>query len=200
MENPNEEELTGVKKLTPKEEAWHNEQERKSKDLVRVYNPTNKDFRVNWDGNIFVIPAKSEKTLIYYVATKYVRDMKDQLINEQNEKELARLLAERVSKGQLELTPYERQTLIDKMPHTDNEKLVGEIYSTLWLGIEEEFGLDGVVEMEEERLATIPVEEKVLANMQRRYVPKVQSEADSEALQKPDVPSNHKKIAEEVSI
>src|SRR3990172_8903989 len=108
MDNPNEDELTGVKKLTPKEEAWHKEQFRRSQDLVRVANPTNKDFRVNWDGFINVVPAKGEKSLVRYIAVKYCREMKDQIINERNDAELSKQMADRAIKGMPEFTPYEK--------------------------------------------------------------------------------------------
>jgi hypothetical protein len=199
MENPSDDELSGVAKLTPKEEAWHKEQFRKSHDLVRVYNPTDKDFKINWDGNIHVVPAKSEKTLIYYVAVKYCRDMKDQLINQRNDEALTKEIASRFSKGFPEWTPYDKQTYLDKLPKTDNEKLVSDIYNQLWLGVEEEFGLDATDEASEERLATIPVEEKVLATMNRRYQSPKSPSAVLDASQEAAMPGKQKKIAEEVS-
>lgn len=199
MDNLSSDEMTGLPKLTPEEESWHREQERMSKDTVRVYNPTNKDYRVNWDNNIFVVPALSEKPLIFYVAKKYCQDMKDEMINAQNEEALAQEIISRASKGFAEWTPYEKQAFISKQPRTDNEKLVRDIYAKLWLGIEEEFGLDAEVNFEEEKLATVSVEEKVLASMRRRYVPGNRPEAAKEPSSDSAGMGNKKKIAEEVS-
>jgi hypothetical protein len=90
----------------PSGEAFKRELYRRSLDSIRVYNPTDEDYFVEWDGHNHRVPGKNKDTgegkgmriLPRYIAEKYCREMKNKLINEENDKKLADI-KERMAKA-----------------------------------------------------------------------------------------------------
>lgn len=151
---------------------------RKSMDSIRVYNPTNKDFVVEWDGFKHIVPAstkdvgfgKGQRVLARYLAEKYVRDMRTQIINQENEKAVQAMIddAPYELKSKYETDPYERQRLWDRQPRTDDPKKTKEIFKTLWMGVEERYGLDQIGDEESPlKIDTRTMEERILAEMDK---------------------------------
>jgi hypothetical protein len=118
------------------------------------------------------------------MAIKFAREIKDLIINQRNDEAIAKHIADRAKSGQLELTPYERQSFVDKLPRTDNEELIKEIYNEVWLGVEEEFGKDATPQVNQRPEQILPPEDKVLAGLNRRYTPSQKvPEGQEEAVQ-----------------
>jgi hypothetical protein len=73
------------------QEAFKRELYRRSMDRIRVYNPTDKDFVLLWgtEKYKYIIPSKNKdmgwgkgmRVFERYLAEKYARDMKNQLIH-----------------------------------------------------------------------------------------------------------------------
>lgn len=160
-------------------DAIHREMYRKSLDTIRVYNPTDQDYSVVWDGFKHVIPSKNrdagqgkgQRLLPRYIAEKYVRDMKNKLIYEEGEQKVKQLLedAPKELKIKYEADPYERQKLYDMAPRVDNPTEIAKWYKVLWLGVEEQYGLDSPEstsqpEMQDQR----PIEEQILEQMETK--------------------------------
>jgi len=63
---------------------FHQELERRANDLIKVFNPTDKDYIVEWsrrDGSkLFRVPAKGDAILIRYIAEKYLQEMFEKLM------------------------------------------------------------------------------------------------------------------------
>ncbi|OGU80424.1 MAG: hypothetical protein A2W11_00725 [Ignavibacteria bacterium RBG_16_35_7] len=164
------------------EEATHRELYRRSQDSIRVYNPTDKDYLVDWDGHKHRIPNKNRndgwgqgmRILPRYIAEKYCREMKNQLINELNEKKLQDIKNKLEKSGATDVL-YNANLLMERSHdfRTDNQDLIRKYYEILWLGIEEEFGLDQETKLlSEESQITVPAEEEILKKMaNKKYIP-----------------------------
>ena len=160
------------------DDAFHRELERRSQDTIRVYNPTDSDYLLEWDFHKHRVPAKDTdsgwgkgmRVLPRYMAEKYCREMKTQLINEMGESKVQSMLEDRQVKGMAEMSPFDKQVLYDKAPRTDDKNLIEKLYPTLWLGIEEEFGLDYGPDKTVETVEKLTTEEKVLKELSnKRY-------------------------------
>lgn len=164
--------------MTPVEEAWHTEQKRKMYDIIRVKNPTNEDFYVEYDTNQHQrIPANSTIDIPHYIAIRYVNHMKDHLIHREAQEMHDTQLAERDKKGlprytdkytenkeTYETTPY---------PKTNDPIKIGEIYDELWVGMVYEFGRDKLPTSQDPRSGEVnitPVEQQALEALSKRRV------------------------------
>lgn len=152
---------------------------RKSLDKIMVYNPTDTDYVVEWDGFKHIVPNKNKDTgwgkgkraLERYLAEKYVREMKNKLITEKADSEYQKLLADHTKKG----TPdalFVAQTAIERRfdLRTDNAAAIKDWYAILWLGVVEKYGLDDLPEGEIAGIDLKTSEEKALEGLENLYV------------------------------
>jgi len=194
--------------MLDKPDAIKREMYRTSLDSIRVYNPTNNDFTIVWDGFRHTVPnrdkdvgfGKGQKVMPRYLAMKWCRDMKNKLIGEEAEI-LVRELIERASedmKLKYQTDPYEKQKLYDRTPTINDEAGIKRIYDMIWLGVEERYGIeeeevksDG---MEDQR----PIEEQILDSL-NRPVKKPAPEVKPEVKSSFPINKAKKKLVEEVS-
>jgi hypothetical protein len=122
------------------------EMERRTNDLLRVYNPIEKDFVVKWDKKngtkLFRVPAKTESVHIRYIAEKYVREMYQQIITERTDKAVIEENERRVAKGFAEMLKYKEQQPFESRFYNPTDEDAKKIISILYVGIENEFGVD----------------------------------------------------------
>ena len=137
----------GQKPITPVEEAWHNAQRRKQYDIIRICNPTDKDFYVEYDTNQHQrVPALCTIDVPRHIAFRYIHHMKDSIINDMAQKMHDEFITERRLKG---LPDYKDKAAENaetyetaSYPKTNDEKLMAEIIGKLWVGIVAEYGRD----------------------------------------------------------
>ena len=179
-----------------KAELWHKEAARKANDTIRVYNPTNKDYFIVWDGYKHRVPAKGTLDCPRYIAMTYRRDMVVQLINELSDKQRAEWEAERKKKGEAPLNDYEKNLLLFPKEHrTDNPELVRAFSKEIWLGVVKEFGLDDVTpQMQSGQVDLKSLEDKVLEELDTLRVAPL--ETDSAPVL---TATDKKKLEEEIS-
>lgn len=159
-------------------ENWKREEYRKSMDTWLVYNPTDKDYFVIWDRIPHLIPNKDKDVgfgrgqaeLSKFLAEKYMNEMKDILINLENERKLKEKLEDRSKKGMQELTPYEKNVqLVEFLPRTSDETQILEKYGILFKGVVREFGLYENMPMEGSSKPDIRTpEEKALESLMNK--------------------------------
>ena len=167
-------------------EAYRRELYRKSMDRIRVYNPTDKDFIVLWgtEKYKYVFPnkdkdsgwGKGQRVIERYIAEKYARDIKDYIINKMADNDL-KATVERLEKAGVDNYLWKANETYQQAGKykTDNPKLIKEIYEQVWLGVEEEFGMDTTETMDEGTApqgSTLTVEEQILSKMDKKYVKK----------------------------
>jgi hypothetical protein len=136
---------------SPIKEEVIRELERKSNDTIKVFNPSEEEFRFKWDGYLWSVPSSNEdrgygkgmNILPRYLANHYVKHMTDHLINQDSEKVVA--IAKRKYTGNDWPREEERIAL-----RTNNPKLVEYYARILWVGKVRDFGLDLVKSEEEE--------------------------------------------------
>src|SRR3990167_8787203 len=129
-----------------KGEAWHSEQRRKSQDLIRVCNPTAQDYILIWDREKFIIPHKDHdmgwgkgmRVMQRYLAEKYCREMKNQMINELADNEVKERVKRLSTEGNVDPVYFANEQLKSSKYRTDNTELSTQYINMCWLGIEEE--------------------------------------------------------------
>jgi hypothetical protein len=136
-------------------EAWHNEQRRKSQDLIRVSNFLDEDYVLVWDEGgaqaKFIIPnrnkdlgwGKGMRVMQRYLARKYTNEMVTKVITERQNQKLEELKKKLQKQGATNIPFNANQELLSTQGvRTDDPTVRKELEDMIWLGIEEEFGMD----------------------------------------------------------
>ena len=150
--DPNDQNLLGAQDpstpdpKTAGEEAWHREMYRRSFDTIRVRNPQDQDYFVEWDHRYHRVPANGTADVPRFVAVKFCRDMKDKIIHEMGDQMHAEAIEERKKKGLPAFNnKYEENYatyMTDPFPKTNDWNLAAKIYADLWVGLVNEWGKD----------------------------------------------------------
>lgn len=144
-------------------DTWHREQRRKSQDLIRVLNPTQQDYILLWDQEKFLVPGqekdmgwgKGMRVMQRYLAEKYVREMKDKLILQKQDQKLAEIKEKLEKSGAADVSFNANMQLTSVQGvRSDVPELIERYYEMLWLGIEEEFGMDDMSQIQDNN--TVP--------------------------------------------
>lgn len=136
-----------------KKTAWHQEQERRSGDLLRVYNPTDEDYVIEWDRRggtkRFRVKAKGEEVMTRFIAEKYIREMYQKIITEEADVAVLKENQRRVEKGLAEMNKWDEQYRFENPLLNVKSERARQIISLLYVGVESEWGVDRVDEPEE---------------------------------------------------
>lgn len=182
------------------------EMQRTSLDKIRIYNPTDTDFTIMWDGFKHVVPnknkdvgfGKGQRVVERYLALWYLKHMTDHIINEKQQKRLDEL-KEKYEKAGVEdyLVKANMQLESNKSVRTDNEAEVKRIAEIIWLGIEERYGMDDkesdfTTKMQDQR----PIHEQIAATLNNKVYKKPEEVVETST----EYPINKskKKLLEEV--
>lgn len=178
-------------------DAWHREQARRANDTIRVANPSvitingkpfkypHGDYFVTWEQGRHRVPIDGTLDIVRYIATTYCREMFVEIVNFYGET-VGQTLLERSGreKPEILLDKYlENKAVWDKVPKTDDERLMGEIWPQLWLGVVKEFGKDTPQDIDP-RAGEVDFrspEERVLQNLENKRV------GDSETIEVPEI-------------
>lgn len=130
-------------------DEWQRETYRKSNDTILVFNPTDEDYVCYFDKFPNVVPnknkdmgfGKGKMQLIRYIGEKYMKEMKDKLINAEADHLLEKAKKDREARG-LSVDPYEvNAQVVNVAPRTNSDKEIEKIYGILYCGLVKEFGL-----------------------------------------------------------
>jgi hypothetical protein len=187
--------IFGQRVQTPAEEAWHFEQRRRMFDIIRVKNPTNQDFYVEYDINQHQrIPANSTIDIPRYIATRYVSHMKDKIVHDRSQKMHDDTVKERGAKGfpnyKSKWEENEETYNSADYPKSNDPKVIIPIINDLWVGLVYEFGKD-TLPLQDSRSGEVnltPVEQQVIEQMETKRVdpkdsPVIQQDFQSQAIQ-----------------
>lgn len=128
-------------------ELWHANQKRRSYDIIRVYNPTNEDFHVQYDVNLYQkIAAKTTTDVPRFIADRYAYHMFVKIVND----EAKRMHDEDLKKRDVEGKPRYSDKYVENLetyntqsyPKTNDNELKDKIYPTLILGLVSKVGMD----------------------------------------------------------
>lgn len=132
-------------------EAWHNEQRRRSQDLIRVKNPTDRDFVLVYENERFIIPNKykdigygpGQRVMQRYLAERYTTKMVDQLIFNDADQKLEATKEKLIKRGATDIEYNANMEMMNvKGMRSDNPDIRRPYEDDIWMGIEEEFGVD----------------------------------------------------------
>ena len=166
---------------------------RRSLDQLKVYNPLHADFKTIYEGYAHIVKGKSEKTLVRYVAEKWMRELVDFRINTDEQAAVDKENANRAGKGWEPMTPQERDQFALRNHLLTNDldtrkKYMREIYR----GVSDEYGLD-VPDMPVKKIDRRPVDEKLLEELDAELGIELPIEDDFE------VEDKKEKLVEELS-
>ena len=158
----------------------HKERERRSNDLIAVFNPTMEDYAVVWNGYKHVVPNCNRNTgsgvgmkvLPRYIAEKYCTEMTDKLILNSAALAVAKENDERVNKRKLKkMDAWEEQLAFERPLMVDNADLRREILPTLWKGLVEHYGMEGTVDASAQKVETRLTDEQIFDELDTPYQP-----------------------------
>lgn len=153
------------------------EMQRKSQDVIRVYNPLDVKFNFKYDGYPQSVAAKSTKDFPRYLAVHFFKKIADYMIGQQQRLKGEELKALREKQfGKSFLDAYEENIEVwDRVPKLDDPDLLKEIRDTVILGLVEEYGFDVTEEPQEptKPLDFRPMHDQLFAEMDKRIDPDV---------------------------
>jgi len=121
------------------------ELERKSKDLYKVYNPTNQPFQVILNAKIspevWTVEAKGEAVVPAYVKEKYFEEMTQRIITAKSDKAIIDENEKRESKGLEKLSLHKDQPRIEQRMLKTLFSKKDQIIKVLDRGLYKEYGL-----------------------------------------------------------
>lgn len=194
--------------MDEKSETLKRELYRSSLDSIRVYNPTDQDFYVIWDGQKHLVPSKNKsylnqpkghRVLLRYLANWYRKHMTDYIINKEQDVKLMELKTKYQEAGvEDSLLKANLDVERNRGLRTDNEEEVRRIASIIWLGIEEKFGLDDEIQETSQEIESSNVNDRISKELENKvYKKEVTEEKQEQAVTYPI--NAKKKLVEEVS-
>lgn len=128
--------------------TYHQEMQRRANDLLRVKNPLNQDYVVEYDRangvKQFIVPAKGEAVHLRYIAEKYIKELYQKILNERAARKVAEENTRRRESGMAEmdktLRSGEQMQFESPLLNPDTEEK-RRIISMLYVGVENEYGV-----------------------------------------------------------
>jgi hypothetical protein len=124
----------------------HAELERRKHNLHRVYNPTNKDFKIVFNAAVapetWIIRSHQEEVVPEYVCKKYLKNMSDNIIFTQSKERIDTENEKREKSGMHKMNLYEEQPMFESRTLKISEDQYVKMMAQLYRGLEKEYGLD----------------------------------------------------------
>lgn len=169
--------LIGQRIKTPTEEAWHTEQRRRQYDIIRVLNPLNEDFFVEYDTNQYQrVPAGATRDVPRYIAERFCKHLTDKIIHDMSQKMHDDALKERTAKGfpnfKSKFEENEETYNAADYPKTNDPKIATPIWNQLWVGLVSEVGRDlpPEVAQKNDEINKDPFDQEMLKALQNKRV------------------------------
>ena len=148
------------------------EAERKANDLLRVYNPTDQDYVVEWDRRDgvkrFRVRSKQEEVLVRYIAEKYIHEMYSKIITEKSDKSIIVENQRRIERGMSKMDLWKEQPDFESRFYLPDQKQIDEIIALLYIGVEREYGIDAEMPEEPAAVDDKSLFDKTLESVQAR--------------------------------
>lgn len=162
-------------RVSRNQELVRREMYRKSRDIVRVFNPLPIPFRFMWDSYWHTVPSESTKDMERYLANHYFRKISQHMIGEMQRTFGEDLLSKKKKTSQpTYLDKYiENREVWDKAPRLDNRELLDQIAKAVIVGLVEEYGM----ELPEQTPSTLrtadqrDIYEQILGGVEKRIDP-----------------------------
>ena len=153
--------------------SYEQELVRRTNDLLRIYNPSDEDYVVEWDRKngtkLFRIPKKEEAVLPRYIAEKFIREMFDKIIITEADKAVIKENDRRVKAGMAAMDKTMKtgeQNQFESQFYIGNDQRSKEIIAILYMGMETEFGVDRMTQGQTEQQDSRPSFEQAMETVQ----------------------------------
>lgn len=125
-------------------EVVRREMQRKSRDIIRIYNPLDIDFKFYYDGYPNIVKGKAYKDVSRYIARHYFKHISAFIIGQLAKAKGNGLLEERKRAGLPDyLDRYTQEKEVwEKMPRVDDPDLLKQVADQVIIGLVEEYGLE----------------------------------------------------------
>src|SRR3990167_1304515 len=131
-----------------KQTPFIQEMERRANDILRVYNPTDKDYVIEWDRKngtkLFRVPAKSEASLLRYIAEKYIHEMFEKITTEKIDQSVIIENKRRGDKGFPVMNRWQEQLQFEGSVSNITPDDARKIIAVLYVGLDQEYGIDRI--------------------------------------------------------
>ena len=130
----------------------HREIERRSQDVHRVSNPTDKDYQLVWDGYVDTIPANGTLDLPTSKVDKYLREMSDLILLKKQDQAVIEENKKREKRGEAEMDKWQQQHVLEGKFAIEkgvaNPEIRIKLYKELYIGLVKEYGVEKVEKVE----------------------------------------------------
>lgn len=143
---------------------------RMSQDVVAVYNPTDEDYPLKWDGFYHVVPNKNKnngygKGVLHvsrYLGMKYIEEMRTKLLNQETDKLVAKENDRRVKAGLQPMTKYmggadSELVYAQRVTGIGKPERELEVNKLLYKGLIQEFGSEVIASSEPQKEPESPL-------------------------------------------
>ncbi len=188
------------------------EMARRANDRIRVYNFNKEDFKVMWDSFIWTVPGKDtdsgqgkgQAILPRYVAENYVKHFTDFELGKIRDQAIKGENQRLIEKGNRPMAIDSSERLQFETQYSlDNVERRREVIKQIWLGIEEEYGMEQTEAMQPKVPDQKTIDQRLLDELDRPAKPLPTN--PSETLEEEIIPSveelaiKKEKLAKEVS-
>lgn len=168
-----------MENLSPQSAATQRELERKSNDRIRIYNPTDQDFTIYYGGSGFLVPSKNtdngrgkgQSVVQRFIAVNYIKHMTDKILSKKTSEAVASENERRINSGMATMTVHTEQPEFELRYNINNPEARKEVIRQLWLGIEEEYGMDQPIIQPLEKRDNRTVDEQLLDELDKPVKP-----------------------------
>lgn len=167
--------------------SYQQELERKANDLIRVYNPMDKRYVVEWDRKNgvkrFPVEAKDEAIFPRYIAKKYIEEMYQKILYDKAKDAILKENERRIKAGMAAMDSTQKtgeQLQFEAKFYNPSDEETKKIISVLYLGVESEFGIDRTVPSEDVTSDKRPTLQRVLEKVEEEKVLSKETEDEGE--------------------
>lgn len=143
------------------------EMERKSQDIIRVYNPLEETFELKYDGYIHAFPGQSYSDYPRYLCIRFMMQIIDKIMIRDADMAIKKENEERVKKGQKPMSYHEEQPVFEA-PLLQNPEKRKKLANDVWVGIVRSYGSRDVTQESADTRKRREYEEKILEGLENK--------------------------------
>lgn len=168
-------------------EKTKRELERRKLDRCKVFNFTNEQFTVVYNGYANTVPSQSDATFFRYIAEPFAIKLVDHVIIQRGEDEVAKINKQREDLGQPKIQRMQKNEIYANPDfNINNIEVRRPLMKLVWKGIVEEYGMNNIVEQQAAKQAdTRPVDEQLFEEIDKNNLVAAESPEPQEPINMP---------------
>ncbi len=150
------------------------ELERRSKDTIKVFNTTDKDFSFVYDRYRWTVPSRDKDsgfgkgTMHFprYLAMHYLKVMTDDMLTSEMDEKTKAENERRMTSGNAQMNKWEEALTFQLSLQTNNPELRLKVMKSLWGSVVQEYGIDDIEMDAVAARDTRPLDEQLLDKLE----------------------------------